>query len=352
MKYAYCNRKNGKWYSQFTNPLTGKKIKKLLGTNKKEAQANLKILMDKFGLGANNDGKSYNVAMPSNPGVPGIEWYVARKEYIDTHVLEFNPKHQAFLIALLNKLEDYTGITDVKDYEYKHLQGFINHYKQKVAPTTANKYIGHIRHFFQFCILMGWIKENPGVRIKQVSDDRCLTPYIFTDDELALLLNDPNEFTDWWTFLSETGIRACDAVQFQKSKNFIMQDRLYCTFYQAKNKKKPIKLPLSVKATEIVNKSDEILFPKGMYWLTRKSHYNGFIVQSRKLMRKLLGGNNHPNTLDIKHHTFRHTFAVRWLNNGMPKEVLQTLLGHSSLNTTEMHYANWMSKESVSKWIV
>lgn len=349
MKYAY--KRNGKWYSQFQNPLTGKVVKRSLGGNKKEAEQNLKILMVSFGLGANNDGESYNVLMPSEPGSSGIEWSIARKEYFDAHITDFGMHHQSFLTSLLNKLEDSTGIVNVKDYEYKHLQAFINTYKKTLTPGTVNKYIGHIRHFFNFCILMGWIKESPAIRIKRLNDDSTYIPYIFSDSDIKVLFNKENEFTDWWTFLYETGIRACDAVQFTKSKNFIEQDRMYCTFYQAKNKKKPIKLPLSKKAEDIVRRSDEILFPKGYYWLSRRSHYNGFITQSRKLMRELLGDKTHNQNLDLKHHTFRHTFAVRWLNEGMPKEVLQTLLGHSSINTTEMHYANWMSKESVSKWI-
>ena len=32
------------------------------------------------------------------------------------------------------------------------------------------------------------------------------------------------------------------------------------------------------------------------------------------------------------------------LNKGVPKEVLQTLLGHRSIKTTEI-YANWVRKE-------
>ncbi len=33
------------------------------------------------------------------------------------------------------------------------------------------------------------------------------------------------------------------------------------------------------------------------------------------------------------------------LNKGAPKEVLQTLLGHRSIKTTEI-YANWVRKEN------
>jgi site-specific recombinase XerD len=38
------------------------------------------------------------------------------------------------------------------------------------------------------------------------------------------------------------------------------------------------------------------------------------------------------------------------LNKGVPKEVLQTLLGHRSIKTTEI-YANWVRKEKLERWV-
>mgnify|MGYP001243466521 CR=1 FL=1 len=53
---------------------------------------------------------------------------------------------------------------------------------------------------------------------------------------------------------------------------------------------------------------------------------------------------------NINLHTFRHTYAHTMLNKGVPKEVLQTLLGHRSIRTTEI-YANWVRKEELEKWV-
>ncbi len=53
---------------------------------------------------------------------------------------------------------------------------------------------------------------------------------------------------------------------------------------------------------------------------------------------------------NINLHTFRHTYAHRMLNKGVPKEVLQSLLGHRSIKTTEI-YANWIRKEELEKWV-
>ncbi len=55
-------------------------------------------------------------------------------------------------------------------------------------------------------------------------------------------------------------------------------------------------------------------------------------------------------TNNINLHTFRHTYAHNMLNKGVPKEVLQTLLGHRSIKTTEI-YANWVRKEELERWV-
>ncbi len=42
----------------------------------------------------------------------------------------------------------------------------------------------------------------------------------------------------------------------------------------------------------------------------------------------------------ITPHTFRHTFATRSLEEGMPPKVLQVILGHSDLSMTTEIYAH------------
>ena len=57
----------------------------------------------------------------------------------------------------------------------------------------------------------------------------------------------------------------------------------------------------------------------------------GVEVRLRKLGRKLDIEKVHP-------HKFRRTLATKAIDKGMPVEQLQTLLGHSQINTT-MEYA-------------
>jgi integrase len=44
--------------------------------------------------------------------------------------------------------------------------------------------------------------------------------------------------------------------------------------------------------------------------------------------------------LDFDPHWFRHTAATRWLRDGVPVEIVSSLLGHSSVTTTTAIYGN------------
>ena len=41
-------------------------------------------------------------------------------------------------------------------------------------------------------------------------------------------------------------------------------------------------------------------------------------------------------------HQLHDTAAVAWLSEGIPLEEVSRLLGHSSIKTTEKHYAPWV----------
>lgn len=58
----------------------------------------------------------------------------------------------------------------------------------------------------------------------------------------------------------------------------------------------------------------------------------------RKLFRAVFG-----RTTEFTPHCLRDTFAVGLLGKGVPLEEVSKLLGHTSVKTTEKHYAPWVT---------
>jgi integrase/recombinase XerC len=67
----------------------------------------------------------------------------------------------------------------------------------------------------------------------------------------------------------------------------------------------------------------------------RMNRTSAYMMVKRMAAACGLTGNTSP-------HSFRHHFATRLLNNGMPIESVQQLLGHSSIETTRRYYAHTM----------
>ena len=98
-------------------------------------------------------------------------------------------------------------------------------------------------------------------------------------------------------------------------------------------------VPLPIKVRKIIKKrlQNRVLFEEVARERGRRACLSA--------LKELLGLNS-----GITMHAFRHTYAHTMLNKGVPKEVLQTLLGHKSIKTTE-RYANFVESQVLDRWV-
>ena len=147
-------------------------------------------------------------------------------------------------------------------------------------------------------------------------------------------MGNTDKYHDFYTLLLNTGIRSTDAFTL-KPKH--IQDN-----YLVKQMNKTgdwLNIPLPATVQQILEKrmSSEFIF---------NELQTSF--QRRKCTEHLQSSFEHD--FVRKNNINRHTYAHNMLNKGVPKEVLQTLLGHRSIKTTEI-YANWVRKEELEKWV-
>ena len=213
--------------------------------------------------------------------------------------------------------------------------------RKRPAISTLNREIGYQRRFYKFIIDNDWCNSNPWDSIPRFKSKGSNKPrYAFKKEELEIIFENAGRFYDFYFLLLQTGIRATDG--------FILKSSAFngnsLTIKQRKTGDWIQNIPVPSNLTQHLSsriQSGGYLFPE---------------LQSdrqRRNVRKHLQSLFEPNFVrenNINLHTFRHTYARRKLDSGMPKEILQSFLGHKSIRTTEI-YANWVSNSELMKWV-
>jgi integrase/recombinase XerD len=209
------------------------------------------------------------------------------------------------------------------------------------AISTVNRDIGFQKRFFKFCLDNGWITRNPWATISRLHDkEGGQSRYSFSESELLSIFQKADVFYDFYYVLLHTGLRPTDA--FVLRGDNITGNSL--SLRQRKTGDWMHNIPLSQSVIDQIAKRVEsggLVFPELQSDRQRRS--------ARRQIQALFEPEFvRENSINL--HTFRHTYAHHMLNRGMPKEVLQTFLGHRSIRTTEI-YANWVNNAELVKWV-
>ncbi len=229
-----------------------------------------------------------------------------------------------------------------KSRAYNKYQSNIDDYIPKLTPKTINSELSILKRFFNYCIDMQWIESNPFRLIKALKIP-IKERYFFSDNELNMILRNGGKYKAFNEVLLHTGIRPTDCYKLAKKH---LQGR-YLTLRMNKTGGR-LSIPLSNHVISILealskdSESDETLLFEA--FKSDRQKKNCVKTMQANFTVDFVRINN------INLHTFRHTYAHNMLNKGVPKEVLQTLLGHRSIKTTEI-YANWVRKEELERWV-
>jgi integrase/recombinase XerC len=221
------------------------------------------------------------------------------------------------------------------------VRGFIaEQIKNGLAKTTASRRLATVRSFFKFLHREGYIKSNPA---KLVSNPRVpkLLPKYLSIDEVFSLVEKPEGIGFLLArdraileLLYSSGLRVSELSGLNIDDLNIKEGMIKV---RGKGRKERI-VPVGSKAIYAIKsyivermliKSKEIAF-----FLNRR----GTRLTDRGV-RRIVVKYARVSGIDrqIGPHTLRHTFATHLLHGGVDLRVLQELLGHSSLSTTQKY---------------
>jgi integrase len=213
---------------------------------------------------------------------------------------------------------------------------------RSIAPGTWRKELETIRQLFAWCMDRGYLTANPAAKLRK-PPVKILATAPLTHDEISAILKACDQiFTDdpgklEWVrrrarglvlVLLYTGLRIGDVARLRWDA--ISGEHL--TLRTLKNGV-PIKVALNAhlnKALTSFPRNDAFVFGNGTE--TTKKNLSRTIYR----LGKIAGVRAHP-------HRFRDTFAVELLTTGADIRTVQLLLGHTSVRTTERHYAHFVA---------
>jgi integrase/recombinase XerC len=228
-----------------------------------------------------------------------------------------------------------------EDIDMIDIRGFIaEQIKSGLSKTTAGRRLATVRSFFKFLYREGYIKANPAKLVSNPKPPKLLPRFLSIDEVFALVEN-PNGIgfllardRSVLELLYSSGLRVSEISGLNVDDLNIKEGLVKV---RGKGKKERI-VPVGSKAIDSIKSYmlERMLMKSGSeaLFLNRR----GTRLSDRGMRRIVIkyaqiSGVNRR----IGPHTLRHTFATHLLQGGADLRVLQELLGHSSLSTTQKY---------------
>lgn len=251
----------------------------------------------------------------------------------------------------LKRFEDFINPKSVLNITSEDIASFLK-FNDNMAINSRAHYLTVVRNFYAFLCLEDINNNNPCEVIKNPKLSKTLPNYLTLEEVEKLLdikLNTPFDYRNkaMLELLYATGMRVSELVNLKLS-NISLEDDLVRVM--GKGSKERI-IPISSYAEKYLkiyleSYRNTLLGKNTSDYVFINNHGNpisriGFFKNLKKI------ANKQGIEKDISPHTLRHSFATHLLENDADLRIIQELLGHSDIKTTEIytHLTNKKLKE-------
>ncbi|MFT6977436.1 MAG: integrase/recombinase XerD [Shewanella psychromarinicola] len=216
-------------------------------------------------------------------------------------------------------------------------------FDKQFAKSSTARLLSSLRRFYAYLLVKKQISQDPTSLIKSPKLVRQL-PDTLSEAQIEYLLSEPNtddpiECRDkaMLELLYATGLRVTELVSLTMEQISLRQGLVRVMGKGGKERLVPlgevaiteVEQYIKFARTELLNmKQSDVLFPSRRgQMMTRQTFWHRI-----KLYAARSGIECH-----LSPHTLRHAFATHLLNHGADLRVVQLLLGHSDLSTTQIY---------------
>lgn len=261
-----------------------------------------------------------------------LEYLKYERKLSNNTFLSYKYNLDKFLLFFEKKDVIYLATDDIRDFLYQ----------DGVTSRTRAHYLTVLNSFYNYLCENNYLLKSPTLTIKLPKIDKKLPEYL-TIEEVDKLLNiypvKPFDFRNcaMLELIYGSGLRVSELVDLKISNIDFNDDILRI---MGKGSKERI-VPMNDKAKNALK--DYIENYRNFLLKSKDSDYvfiNNFGKKiSRQGFFKILKKVCNDNGINkhVSPHTLRHSFATHLLNNGADLRVIQELLGHSNLTTTQIY---------------
>ena len=328
----------------------GKQIKKSFGSYKKS------VVLEKMNK-VKYESKN-NLLSNSNITFGDLfkQWIFNHKkvEVTDNTFCEYETAYRLRILPynIANKRANQLTLND--------LQMYFNELQEKFSTNTIKKAYIQIHSCFKFAIIQGILNKNPCLGVTLQKKDKQENYNVFSKQEQELILNTLNkkDIVDcliYFTFF--TGLRLGEvlalkwsdvkgkilSVERQYNRTVRIKDvgvsKLTYEFKDLKTKNSKREIPIPDKALELLDglpKTCDLIFNDDDKPIERKRPQRRMTALCKKL-----------NLEHRSFHSIRHSYATRLFELDIPIKTVQSLMGHSDMDTTMNIYTHVMQDKKM-----
>ena len=285
------------------------------------------------------------------------------QDFLDylTHTRKFSPKtvvsYEHDLIIFFRYLHDQSILFD-KVHVLEARAFLANQFQEGLKPITLKRRIATLKHFYQFYIDSGVLNLNPFALIHSPKISKPL-PKTIDEPQIQQLLNQSFDQASILMMrdlalvelMYGSGLRASEVVGLTMQDLNLSQRMLRVLGKGNKQRLVPITKPCQQSISLYLKDVRPVLM---QHLATDQLSVHLFLnhlgkpltVRGLEYILAQLARRSGVD-LHIHPHQLRHTFATQLLDNGADLRTIQELLGHATINTTQIY--THVSREALQK---
>jgi integrase/recombinase XerD len=268
------------------------------------------------------------------------EYYLKVTKNLSVHTIS---SYTSDLKDYINYIEKNYQLKDPNDIQKAYIKNYMAALKRRdTKSTSVARKLSAIRSFHKFLLSEKLVSENIGTQIRQVKKESKLPTVLSLEEieQMLSLLDGDNPLSVRNKAIVEllygSGLRVSELINLRLGDLHI--NRRFINIIGKGNKERIIPLgdESAIALKEYLEKSRSVLkkdLGDIVFVNVRGSQISRIGVY--KMLKQLASEANITKT--VSPHTLRHSFASHLLENGVDLRMVQELLGHEDVSTTQIY---------------